>query len=314
MSTFDDEYLEVFGGNREVFELVSQKLNQVFNDEECHHENIETFPDLQGYCTDCGKSFKNVEDIKKSGECDHENTYEDENGLYVCSDCHEELQIMDFDPEWKYYGDSGGSNPERCHRSRGQGRGIRDAFTKHNINVHDAIMAQVETKYGIVVGKNTVRGKGRQAIIAACLFHVYIEFGQYRTSDYIRNLFDLKKKQMSVGLTKYYEAFPEARTIHIGPQDLLRWILNLTGVSKENYRKIVQIFRYLENSSALFQRSSPQSVASAIVYFYLCLHPEYKSQLGLTKNTFAEKALLSDITVTKLVREAADISQCIVNM
>lgn len=323
MATFDDEYLEVFGGDQEVFDIVAAKIrHDVFEpleNEKCSHKNIESFPDGQGYCTDCGVSFRDVSRIrdKSSLDCLHENTYEDDNGLYVCRDCNSEIEVLDFEPEWRYYGSAdnrSAKNPERCHRSRSSGRGIRKVFEEHQIDAPDAIVAQVESKYEKVVGEDTVRGKGRKAIIAACLFHAYTEFGEYRTTDYVRNLFKLTKKQMSGGLTRYYRAFPEARTLHTRPENLLRWILTLTGVNQDHYRKIVQISRYLENSSRLLKRSSPQSVASAIVYFYLCLNPEYKSQLGLTKNRFAERALLSDITVTKLVKEAATISQCVVTM
>jgi len=323
MVTFDDEYLEVFGGDQEVFDIVVAKIrHDVFEpleNEKCSHKNIESFPDGQGYCTDCGVSFRDVSRIrdKSSLECLHENIYEDDNGLYICRDCNSEIEVLDFEPEWRYYGSAdnrSAKNPERCHRSRSSGRGIRKVFEEHQIDAPYAIVAQVESKYEKVVGEDTVRGKGRKAIIAACLFHAYTEFGEYRTTDYVRNLFKLTKKQMSGGLTRYYRAFPEARTLHTRPENLLRWILTLTGVNQDHYRKIVQISRYLENSSRLLKRSSPQSVASAIVYFYLCLNPEYKSQLGLTKNRFAERALLSDITVTKLVKEAATISQCVVTM
>lgn len=326
MATFDDEYLEVFGGDHEVYETVAAKIRtdvfEPLENEKCSHKNIETFPDGQGYCTDCGVSFRDVSRFRTTSSddcfaCLHENTYEDDNGLHVCRDCNTEIEVLDFEPEWRYYGSADNrsvKNPERCHRSRASGRGISKVFEELRVDAPEAIKAQVESRYNAVVGDDTVRGKGRKGIIAACLFYAYKEFGEYRTSDYVRELFKLTKKQMSAGLGKYCRAFPEARTLHTRPENLLRWILTLTGVNQEHYRKIVQISRYLEGSSRLLKRSSPQSVASAIVYFYLCLNPEYKSHLGLTKNRFAEKALLSDITVTKLVKEAAVISQCVVLM
>jgi transcription initiation factor TFIIIB Brf1 subunit/transcription initiation factor TFIIB len=185
-------------------------------------------------------------------------------------------------------------------------------FAENRVDIPDAIRKRVESKYMKIVGNETVRGKGRKAIVAACLFYVYPEFGEYRTSDYIRGLFELDKKNMSAGLSRYYEVFPEARNLEIRPVDLIRWILTLTGIKISHYRKIVKIAQYLEGSSQLLERSSPQSVASAIVYFYLCLHPKYKHELGLTKNRFADKTMLSDITVGKLVKEAAAVGRCVV--
>ena len=55
------------------------------------------------------------------------------------------------------------------------------------------------------------------------------------------------------------------------------------------------------------ERSTPQSVAAATIYFYLCLFPEYKEELGLSKAKFAEKAKLSDIIISKLCIEMASI-------
>lgn len=314
MGCVDEEYLEIFDGDVETFEQISTKINnKLFQEVEktkCKHSMTKVYPNGQGFCIDCGVSFT----ITK---CKHENIYEDDNGLYVCRDCHTEIEVFDFDPEWRFYGSSDNrlsKNPERCSRIKSTGRGIRKVFEDNSIDIPNAIISQVEKKYQKVVGNNTVRGKGRKAIIAACLFHVYIEINEFRTSDYIRNLFGLSKKEFSSGYNKYLEMFPKERIVNIKPEDLLRWILTITGMSQDHYRKILKISRYLENSSRLLKRSSPQSVASAIVYFYLCLHPKYKHKLGINKTEFAKKVYLSDITVSKLVKEASEISNCLVSM
>jgi len=311
----DDEYREIFGDS-ETPKIIAEKLNQIFETNECTHNQVFEFPTGNcGYCKNCGLGLK-----KASGnwlECDHGNSYEDDNGLHLCIDCDTEIEIFDDEPEWRYYGNAdtrSSRDPARCHRGRQTGRGISKLFQDHGIYPPDAIVAQVESKYETVVGNAKVRGKRRVEIVAACLFYTYKEFGEYRTSDYIRSLFGLTAKGMSSGISEYLRSFPSARTDHITAEDLIRWTLTLTGVSTSHYPKIIQIARYLEGSSQLLKRSSPQSVASAIVYFYLCLNPEYKAQLGLSKNKFAEKALLSDITVTKLVKEAAYTSKCAIVM
>lgn len=309
MANIEDEFLEVFGGDITLFEKTAEKVNNLLeNDEECTHTNVKTLADGTSYCTECAA------DIQKEKKCLHKNTYEDDNGLHVCRDCSVEIEIFNFDPEWRYY-DGGKGDPARCHRSRTSSKGkLGKLFEQKQIDIPNAIKADVELKYVTIVGKSTVRGKTREAIVAACLFYAYTDFGEFRTSDYIRRQFDLTKQSMSKGLSKYYEAFPASRTKHISAEDLVRWILTLTGVSHTHYRKIIQISRYLENTSRTLGRSSPQSVASAVVYFWLCLNPDIKKELGLTKNRFAEKAQLSDITVSKLVREAAQVSKCVINM
>lgn len=308
------EYLEIFGGDPNFHLQIQKKVQEeIYNSSsssKCEHKNMKIFVDKNGYCKNCGLDKKEIVEIK----CLHENLFEDDNGLHVCKDCNTELDILGFEAEWKYYNNSDASSskdPSRCHRNRSQDCNILKDFEKKNISVPESIRKHVECKYQKIVGNQTVRGKCRQAIIAACLFHTYQDFGEYRTSDYIRNKFDLSKKNMSAGLTRYYEIFIEDRNRNIRSEDLLVWLLTLTGVEKKYYQNIVQISRYLENSSKLLKRSSPQSVAAAVIYFYLCLNPDYKLKLGLTKNKFAEKALLSDITITKLVNEACNISKCV---
>lgn len=308
------EYLEIFGGDANEYMQIKKNIDKICvpSGETCTHEDVKIYADGNGYCKDCGIDKKEIKDQKIA--CTHENAYEDGNGLYVCKDCNTEIDIPSFEAEWRYYNNSDSAsskNPSRCHRNRNQDCNIAKDFEKKNIQVPESIRKHVEVKYQKIVGTQTVRGKCRQAIIAACLFHTYQYFGEYRTSDYIRNKFDLSKKNMSAGLTRYYEVFTEDREKNIKSEDLLVWLLTLTGVEKKYYQDIVQISRYLENSSKLLKRSSPQSVAAAVIYFYLCLNPEYKSKLGLTKNKFADKVMLSDITITKLVNEACSISKCI---
>lgn len=262
-------------------------------------------------------------------KCLHRNIFEDENGMDVCEDCGVEIEKFDFEPEWRYYyGKDNRSqrDPSRCrNKGKTENKSISKVFEEAGLEIPEAIMTQIKQRYQKVIsnqdfqnkksgttepskGKEKPRGKGRKAIIAACWLHVYLKAGYHRTSDYIRNKFSLSKKDMSSGLTNYYIAFPEDRDIHTSAADLVEWIMTLTNVSKEHYKEIHLMVKYLESSSRLMKSSSPQSVASATVYFYLCLHPEYRQKIGVTKSNFAERVYLSEITITKLVTEAERIA------
>ena len=264
---------------------------------ECPHKNIQNFPISGKACLDCGRELN---------ECPHENTYKSSNGLHICSDCCMEMEILDYEPEWRFYGISDNrsyKDPSRCQKGKPLGKSIEKVFTDNKIKISPAMKAQITAKYNAVVGKKGVRGKGRTARVAACHFHVCQEFFQNRTSEFITDLYGLDQKDMSVGLNAYYEKFEDDRNKHMRSEDLLRWLMDLTGIEQSHYRRIVYIARYLEGTSKLLKRSSPQSVASAIIYFYLCLNPEYKKKLELTKTKFSKRAMLSDITVNKLVKE-----------
>lgn len=315
----DEDIAQLFGDGDPT--SIAEALEEAFfaqTDEiaDCDHEDIVSWADGRGYCTTCGVTFLDSTDIRSTiGNCLHECIRKDESGT-VCTQCGQVLETLDFTQEWRYYGaaDSRSArDPSRCSRGRGNIKGarVKKVFDTHNIVVSTAMLSIVEDKYIKILefhGSKVLRGQGRKAIVANCLFHAYQENGEYRTAIYIRNMFGLKQKNMSHGATKYYGAFPEDCVSHITPEKLLPWIMKLVGVDTSHYRRIVAITRYITAASKLVERSNPQSVAAAVIFFYLCLHPAYKAELGLTKSAFSKKANLSDITVTKLVREIASIS------
>lgn len=302
----DNEYEEVFGStqNLKLFkEKIEIEVMVKVKGKKCKHANSIVHGSSK-LCNDCGMI-----------RCSHENKIERDN-VIVCQDCGIEERTYDFEPEWRYYGHSDNrcsSDPSRCHRSR-PNKNLDKLFGSLKINIPEAVRAQTEKKYKIVVGEKTVRGKGRRSIIAACLFHVYREFGDFRTHDEIRDIFCLTKKNLSSGLTEYKKKFPEDRSVVIKPENLIRHLMARAGVHISHYRKVVHLARYLENSSRTLNRSSPQSVASAILYLYICITPNLRESIGMSKSEYATKVKLSDITVTKLVKEAASIVGCIVKV
>jgi transcription initiation factor TFIIIB Brf1 subunit/transcription initiation factor TFIIB len=255
-----------------------------------------------------------IESTPKTDVCSHKVFFE-EDGIRLCYDCGQQIQYLDFEAEWRFYGASDNRpsrDPSRCHRSKESTRGgIDKVFVDAKLDIPQAIKKKTECKYKRIVGNETVRGRGRRSIVAACLLYVYREEGDFRTADEVRKMFNhLSKQEMSDGLSRYHMTFPEDRTKHARPVDLVRRIMHLTSVDIRHYPTIVTIAKHLENADMTLNHSSPQSVASAVVYLYLCLRPDYKEKLGLTKTKFAQKVGLSEITISKLVKRAADVANC----
>lgn len=244
-------------------------------------------------------------------ECAHKELTECDGGG-VCRECGCQVDILDFQPEWRYYGASdsrSSGDPSRCHRSKESSRGgIDKVFQDCKLtNFSISLRKRVEKKYKEVVGENTVRGKGRKAIVAACLLYTLREDLDFRGSDEVRSWFGLEKQDMSEGLTKYHARFPQDRISIIKPSDLVFRIIKMIGVNICHYKYIKKIAKTLEGVDVTLNRSNPQSVAAAIVYLYLCLCPKLKASMGITKTKFAKEVGLSDITITKLVKRAADV-------
>ncbi len=244
-------------------------------------------------------------------ECQHAVTYEGD-GISICKDCGCEVEFLDFQPEWRYYGaadSKSAKDPSRCHKSKDGGKGgIEKVFQDANaMNIPLSIRKATENKYKEIVGTETIRGKGRKAIIAACLMYAYRDKGDIRTSDEIRKLFNLGKQEMSTGLFKYHSKFRNLKTKSIKPIDLLSRVMKLAKVNMNHYKNVVTIAKFLDKTDVTLNRSSPQAVAAAIVYIYVSLDPQLKKAIGFSKTQFASDVELSDLTIMKLVKKAVSI-------
>lgn len=245
-------------------------------------------------------------------ECPHENLLEVEaEAIFVCKDCGCTVENLDFRPEWRNYpSDSrSGRDGSRCHRSKASTKGgIETVFVECKLqSIPLAVRAKTETKYRKVVKGETVRGQGRKSIVAACLMYTYRDEGDLRCANTIQRMFGISRKEMTKGITLYLAAFPEERVKILSPRDLLFATIKKIGIDVSHYRTLVRISKCLEGVDATLNRSSPQSVAAAIVYLYLCLNPALKKSLDLTKTKFAKQVDVSDITIGKLVKRSVEI-------
>lgn len=280
-------------------------------------ELMDFFGDTETYTAIKNRIVEESDQIIK--ECPHEVCFEAD-GINICKSCGCEVEKLDFQPEWRYYGSSdtrSSKDPSRCHRSKESTRGgIDKVFQDASLMfLPQAIRKKAEEKYKKIVGKETVRGRKRKSIVAACLLYTFRDEGDVRTSDEIRKMFAgttgqrdiLSKQEMSDGLRRYHSVFKEDRTQCVKPLHLIKRTMHLTKINFQHYKYILRIAKCLDGVDAILNRSSPQSVASAIVYLYLLMNPDVKASLNLTKTRFAKEVKLSDITITKLVKRSADI-------
>lgn len=324
---FDDELQGIFGQDTVLIDAVKEVIDTADDAElECTHP-ITFISESREICKECGcewavcphsRCIEIDERTLLCEECDCELTkacehakHTEIDGTSVCEECGCELKTIDFQPEWRFYGASDSRNtgdPSRCHRTKESTRGgIDKVFQDHKLtHIPQAIRKKTEVRYKMMVGGDTVRGKGRKARVAACLMYVYRDEGINYTADEIRAMFDLTKQEMSVGLTHYHATFPEDRVKNLNPQDLVQRVMTKMKIAyAPHYKYILRIARCLFKTDRILTRSNPASVAAAIVYFYICLTPALKKQIGFTKTKFARQMKLSDITITKLVKQAA---------
>lgn len=305
--------------------IASKKILKVLDaDIECEHSSVFTDPSSKtgsGYCRMCGIPFSNGSP-KSQGRCTHSTTQETDNGLHVCVDCGVELEVFDNNPEWRVYNGDTFSNrdPSRCHKMKVSDFGITKEFEARGLQLPEAIIKRVVAKYAKVTGGDRIKGNGRVALIAACLFYSYRDIGENRTAEYIYSIVKVTSSDFMAALNRYYTAFPEDAQYDTRPQDLLKWMMRLVGFDESSkryplhYKRLMRMIEFFEYSSQILARSSPQSLTAAVLYFYFCLNKKLKKSLNMTKAKFVDDIRLSDITISKLVKETSRIANVVVKM
>ena len=274
----------------------------------CEHKNIHKWSDGRGYCKECGENFTDIHDLESTLErCQHPEIIKDDNGS-MCTKCKTMIELLDSSQEWRFYGDGGkgSKNPSRCQYSYTSARGIKNVFIEKNIDIPDHLINITQEKYDKVarnMKNKVIKGDGRCAIIACCLFYAYQDVGQYRTASYIRDMFGITKKKLSSGFTCYYMAIPEDRTREILPENLIPWLFDILEIDNSHYKKVLLIMEYMQIASKLLKRSNPYIFASSCVFFYFCLNPKYKQELNITKMGFCKKVCISNMTLEKIVKD-----------
>lgn len=238
----------------------------------------------------------------KIAECPHTDVVE-ESGVLLCMMCGCEQKVLDYSPEWRNYDNT--TNTSRCTYARKTVSTIDKLLDSLNLSCSEEQKRSTEEKYALVADGKTLRGTARRAIIAACFMYTLRESGDYRAVPQICELFNLTKKSLCTGISRFVETFPETRISPIRPEHLANGIVTKLKIPYSHLSSIIKLITLLSKCSRVMMHSSPQSVTAAIIYLYLCMNPELKETLGLTKAKFAEQVGLSDITVTKLAKEAA---------
>jgi len=259
--------------------------------------------------------------------CNHETVTRSSFGE-VCVECGEVVEDLDYSSDH-----NGGGT--RCQHKPVPGRSVDDVFARNNIHEQSFVLDEVDRLYKTIVKRDKVRSASRDALVAICYRFYLLKNGDYRPVCDLKSIFRVSKKYLSVALTKYYRAFPQDRTIYLYPCDLVKRCIRLhqahhhksanalfcacyqqgtlgalfpRGTDDEcgweeletHILSIERMCRLAQNRSKKLNRSTPQSIASAMVYIYFM---RYNPAWIISKKVFAFNMGLSDITVDKIVKE-----------
>ncbi len=238
--------------------------------------------------------------------CFHENVIS-EKGVSVCVDCGEEIHNkISHDKEWRYYGQSDTkhvSDPNRVQLRKIEERSIfRDV---ENLGFSESIIAKANKIYSDVTQGKIFRGNSRKAIVFACVFHAYKMSGKPQSHDRLIQIFNLNRKTGLRGLKYVNLNAPKEskiRTTYITAKNLIDEIMEKFSATKDQTNEVMELYEKVKNKSSRLNRCRPSSLASSLVYYWICIKGK-----EITVKDFAKKVVLSELTINKIAKEISEV-------
>lgn len=248
---------------------------------------------------------KEIENEKK---CEHKNII-NEIGTFLCKDCGLELsKVQSYEKDWRYYGSDDtrkNSDPNRCHIRKIEDKSIfRDV---ENLGFSEKIVNLANDIYSQVTKGKIYRGNSRKAIIFGCVFHSIKINGKSHTCETLREIFQLDRKIILKGLKHVNLNVPKSSQVRSktgNSNDLIEEYITKFDFTEEQKEEIRQFYQNIKNKSSIINRSRPQSVASSLIYFFLC---KIKGSNNVNIKDFVKKVKLSELTINKIVKEIESI-------
>ena len=276
--SFYDELINLSNKNNDIKNTTEKTINNNLEEKTCQHEN------------------KNLE-----------------KGISICIDCGEELsENLSTDKEWRYYGQNDtkyNSDPNRVQMRKTEEKNIYNdvenfGFSEILVDEANKIYSDITKTPNFAKGK-ILRGNSRKSVILACIFHAYKISNNPQSIDKLIKIFGIERKSALKGLKFVNLKAPKKyklRTTYITPMNLIKEIVEKFDGTEDQIKQISEIYEKIKDKSEKLNKSRPQSVASAIVYYWIL-----KNKKNITCKEFAEKVDLSELTINKIIKEIENI-------
>jgi transcription initiation factor TFIIIB Brf1 subunit/transcription initiation factor TFIIB len=206
-------------------------------------------------------------------DCQHSQTVT-KNGLEICEECGMELyQEISSEQEWRFYGEKdtkNNSDPSRCQYRKSPEKGIQKELEK--LGFPSDIATEADKLYMKVTQGEIKRSNLRKGITFACLFEAYRLKNRHRVPEELRLKLDITKKCMSKGITFYRLKCDkkEVSTDTIMPKHYIPGVMERFNIKQEHINNVLKLAEIiLTKSSTILNRSSPENIATSLVYYYL---------------------------------------------
>ena len=248
-------------------------------------------------------------EVTKTKTCPHlpEDIVEEKGSLY-CSCCGEELEKNVFHgKEWRFYSGSdskgGSSDPNRVQARKNDERSIyKDVET---LPFSDRVKAEANELFKEVTKGKIFRGAIRRGIVCACVFYAHKKLGFPQTQEKLTSIFSIHRKKTLEGMKFVKHNASKDSFVHyvnVTPVDLIDDIMSKFNATTEQKDQVITLYENVKNKSFKLNGSRPQSVGAGTVFYWVT-----KNSIDISLKDFAKIVGLSELTITKMVKEIGDI-------
>jgi hypothetical protein len=266
----------------ELIQIVdTSDLDFSHSEDLCSHSNV-TEKDGVVICEDCGQELYSEgmpnldlsDSSSSSSVCEHQHVVK-EKGTLICEDCGEELyEEISHDQEWRKFGDfdgRGAPDPTRCQYRKAAERGIRRELER--MGFAPDICKLADEDYILITKEEIKRSELRKGIMFACVLEAHKRVKRLVTPDEVASkFFNLQRKTQSQGLQFYrlrcprsYFQYEDISAKHFIPQIMKMPQFN---TKSEHIDRVIMLHERIADKCPMLNRSNPQSVSKALIYYY----------------------------------------------
>jgi len=237
--------------------------------------------------------------------CNHGNTTK-EKGRIICEDCGIELyQEISYEQDWRYFGDQDSRNnkdPSRCQYRKTPEKGIKKELER--LGFPPDICELSDKLYMTVTNGEIKRSELRRGIMFSVVYESYRMKCKPKTPEELQDIFGLDSKSISQGLTYYRLRCPKENFSHddINPKHYIPAIMEKFKTTREHVDKVMLLYDRIKDVASILNRSKPQSISKALVYYYL-----RRKGCKIKSSVFGKIVQLSEVIVLRLSGEISRI-------
>jgi len=239
--------------------------------------------------------------------CEHTSRIE-EDGLNICIDCGEELERrITHDKEWRYYGLTRSSDPNRAHARKLEDKNIHKDVM--GMDFSQQVVTKADEFYSTVTNGKIYRGGSRKSIVFACVYHAYKSMGNPKTPESLIPVFGISRKDGLKGLKMVNINIPHDSDIHntqLSLENIIKDMMSRFTDDPAHTNEVILLYKRTDNRSSKLNRARPQSVAAALIYLWIT-----KKNININIDDFARLSNLSQLTIHKNMKELNRILQIV---